>query len=238
MALQTNGVDVRQVQQLGIVAAVRLMTRRAARLFDGCMLVHPGAGQIRMAFQARGCLLRDARLKARFKCIVWIVTRGALNGTVVDLVMHRCGEFGLDAGMALVAQAGLRRLQLLPFLACMKGVATRATDVGGSGSRLCKVRVLGSVAGEAFGVGFFGRDLGRIQNLRRVAFTLNVRLAIAVTALASGRVPLRGARFAVRIISEMLDQVRVAICAGGSLSLRQCENRKEHAERKSKLPVQ
>ena len=241
MALQANGVDVGQVQQFGIVTAMRLVTGRAARLFYGRVFVHPGTGKIRVALQACGCLLRDARLKARFKCTVRIVTRGALYWTVIDLVMNGRREIGFDSGVALVAEGGLRGLQMLPFLACMNGVATDAADVGGCMSRLREVRVLGGVAREAFDVCLSGWDFGWIENLRRVPIALCVCLAIAVTALASDCAFLCGARFAVRIIGDMLDEIRVAGRAGGSLRqcLCRCGSRNgEYAEREYEPPVQ
>lgn len=156
VALQADGVDVGQVQELGIVAAVWRVARRAAYLFDSSVFVHPRAGQIGVALQTGGCLLRDSRLQARFKCAVRIVTGGALDGTVIDLMMHWRGELGLDTGVTLVAEDRLRRLQQLPFLACVDGMTTGAADVGCGVSRSREVGVLAGVAGEAGGVRVFG----------------------------------------------------------------------------------
>lgn len=125
---------------------MRHVTGRAACLLDGSVFEHPWASEIGVAFQTSGSLLRDGRLQARFKSAVRIVTRGALDGAVVDLVVNWCGELGLDAGMTLVAEGGLRGLQQLPFLACVDGMTASATDVGRCVSRLREVWMLSGVA--------------------------------------------------------------------------------------------
>jgi hypothetical protein len=149
VTLQAYRVDVGEVQKLGIVAAVRLVTCRAAGLFDGSVFVHPWTYQVRVALQACGGLLRDRRLQSRFKCAVRIVTCGALDRVIIDLVMNRGGELGLDAGVALITEDRLRRLQKLPFLSCMDGMAASATDVGRGVSRTREAWVLGGVAAQA-----------------------------------------------------------------------------------------
>ena len=49
VALQADSVDIGQIQEFGIAATVRLVTSRATCLFDGWVLVHPWAREIRVA---------------------------------------------------------------------------------------------------------------------------------------------------------------------------------------------
>ena len=130
MAQQADGVDVAEIQKLGIIAAVRFVAGRAACLLDGSVFVHPWTGEIGVAFQTSGGLLRDGRLQARFKSAVRIVTCGALDWAVVDFVLNGGRELGLYPAVTLVAEGGLRGLQRLPFLACVDGMTACATDVG------------------------------------------------------------------------------------------------------------
>ena len=125
---------------------MRHVTGRAACLLDGSVFVYPWASEIGVALQTSGGLLRDGRLQARFKSAVRIVTRGALDGSVVDLVVNWCGELGSDVGMTLVAEGRLRGLQQLPFLVFVDGMTASATDVGFCVSRLHEVWMLSGVA--------------------------------------------------------------------------------------------
>jgi len=111
MALQTDSIHIRQYQELGIFPAMRHMAGGAAYLLDDRMIVDPWAGQVGVALETCGGLLRNGRLQPRLKRAVRIVTGGALYGTVIGLVMHRRGEVALYASMTLITEAGLRRFQ-------------------------------------------------------------------------------------------------------------------------------
>lgn len=119
MALAANCFNIRQGKKLWILAAVGDMAGSASRLLHYLMFVGPWASQIGVAFEARGYLLRECTLNLFLRNGMGVVTNSTLHRTIVDLVVNRRSELGLDAGMTPIAKRGLRGFQQPPFLAGM-----------------------------------------------------------------------------------------------------------------------
>lgn len=174
VALATNCVDVLKGKELWIPAAVGDMAGSAPRLLHYLVFVGPWAGKIGVAFETRGYLLRECALNLLLRNGMGVVTNSALYGTIVDLMMNRGCEFGLDTGMASITKRRLRGFQQLPFLAAVDRVTTDTTNVSLSVRRLREAGMSCRMTTETKCIGLLWRNPGRIRDQGDIAVVLGV----------------------------------------------------------------
>ncbi len=213
MALVAQGVDLRHIQQPGILRTVRRMAAHASFCLDCRMLVHEGAARLRMALGADQVLIGRGLQVAVPECAVNVMTVTAFDQAFVHPVVKRHIECRLHVGVALKAEHGLRgQQQFFLVLAPMYAVAACAANVGFGMGRTFEVGMRSGMAAQARFVHFRRRGLGGIEDLGNVTGAFDVRLTRAVTSLAggSGLAMLEG-QLAVRIGIECL-RLRIVAC--------------------------
>src|SRR5271154_2078608 len=150
MALQTECIHVRRVQQTRIGRAVRRMANGAAFGLHDWMLINEGPGSFCMAFHAN-CVLVGCGLELRgLKCAMRIVAVAALHQSFIYFVMERLCECRFQVCMAGVAKLRLRYLQQTRLvLKLMNTMTTDAAQVGLAMFGAFKVGMRGCVAAKA-----------------------------------------------------------------------------------------
>ena len=127
MALVAQLVDVGNIQQAGVLRAVRSMATQASFRLDRWMLIHEGPAIFHVALGADGILVGGGPDVVVAKRPVNVVAVRALDQAFVHLVMERHVERRLHVGVALEAELRLRGLQQLVLgIARMNAVATGA----------------------------------------------------------------------------------------------------------------
>ena len=184
MALIAQPVDVRHIQEPGILRSVRSVASQASLCLDRGMLVNKRPARLRVALCANRILVGRGLQVLAIERAMRIVAVGTLNQALVKLVVKGHIEGRFDIGMTLEAKgrlAGLEHGSLRSSL--MHGVAADATHVGLSVRRAEEVRMSACVAAEASGIYGLGIRSRKIQDLCLVAARLYVSLPRPVAAL-------------------------------------------------------
>jgi len=189
MATQAKEIHVIDLQHPGIGGAVRSVTRQAAFVsLYRRVLENERAHGVGMALGADGELSGSSADLVSDLRAVWIVAVAALHESDINAMAIGAGELGLLRGVAAVAQLRLRLHQHeIHITRLVWTVAGGATDAAG------KMSGLGKVLCFKTGLVAFGTDSRRLCRSQRfkpndlgdIAAAVNMRLARAVTALAS-----------------------------------------------------
>jgi len=147
---------------------------------------------------------------------VRIVAVGAVNQTLLNLVVKGHGELRLDFAVALKAKLRLLHLkQMFRRGGRVNGVAADAAHIAPAVGRMLKAGALVAMASLAFFIHLFGTGRGRVEDQCCVA-TLRVRIAQSVAALAGhGLIAVDERRLAVWIVGKALHNLFVAGRASG-----------------------
>ena len=149
MALVAQRVDIRHVQQPGVLRSMRCVARQASLRLDRSVLVHVRPAYLGVAFGADRILIGCRLQIAVPEGAVNVMTVGALDEALVHPVMEGHIECRLHIIVALEAERGLRRLEQRLFLAAVDVVATDAADGGLGMGRTVEVGMRSRVAGQA-----------------------------------------------------------------------------------------
>ena len=197
---------------------MRTVAAHAAFRFDRGVLVDKRSTHLRVALGADQIRIISGTQVAFLECAVHVVAICALDQAFIHLVMERHVECRFGVGMALEAESGLRSLEQRFFLAAVNAVAAGAADVGLGVRRAHEIRVRAGVTAEAFGVDFFARSLGGIEDLGYIAAAGHMLAARAMAVLAGHaiRVPVHQGHLGVRIGCEVFCLFGMAGCASVS----------------------
>jgi hypothetical protein len=204
MALVAKGVDLRHVQQAGILRTMRRVASQAAFGLDRGVLEDEWPARLGVALGANLILIGGRPEVVVPECAVWIMAVGAAHEPFIHLVMERHVEGRFYIGVALKAERGLRSFeQLLVARAGMHAVATGAANIGLGMRRTFEVGMRSGVTAEAGGVYLFGSGFGGVEDLAYIAAGINVGLARTMAGLARGTsfAMLQG-QLAVRVVGE------------------------------------
>jgi len=188
VALQTEQVDVAQLQHVRIRSTVRQMARLASIDLYGRMLVYKRSLLVRVTRKAN-CVLRGGSPH-----LLWtdramdVVAVAALDQPFVHSMMEGHVELGFLLEMAGVAKLGLGLYeQELRFVSVVRRMAGDATDVTLGMLRVDCIDVLraAGMTGEAAFVDFLGGVIFKDENLANVPTTLDVSGTGTVASLAS-----------------------------------------------------
>ncbi len=216
MALVAQCVDVRHVQQPGILRTVRSVAPYAALRLHRSVLIHKGSPGLRVALGADRVLIGCGLHVVVSKSAMNVVAIGATHGAFVDLVVERHIEGCLCFGVALIAKLRLRSLQQVLLLSAgVHAVTARATHIGLGVRRALEVRVRSRVAAQTGLVHVFGRGLGGIEDLGGVAAAFDVCTTRAVTPFAGDAgLAMHLGDLGMGIRGESLGNLVMAGCAG------------------------
>ena len=162
MALQTEQVDVAQLEHVRIGAPVGQMAGVAAIGLDRLVLVDEWPLLVRVTFKADGILGRGSSHLFGLHCAVDVVAIAALDQALIHAVMEGHFELGLLLEVAPITELGLRLLeQKLARLRVVRRVARGAADVvlGVLGVDGVHVLRTADVTRKAAGVDILGRCL-------------------------------------------------------------------------------
>src|ERR1700685_924930 len=186
MALVAERVDGRHVQQAGVLGTVRSVASQAPLGLDRDVFIDERPARLGVALGADRVLVGRGLQVVGSEGAVHVVAIAAHDQAFVHLVVERHIERRLRVGVALEAERRLRSLQpRLFFLALMSAVAANTAELCLGVGRAVKVRVRSRVTGQARGVNLFGRVLGGIEYLARVAAARHVLRTGTVAALAT-----------------------------------------------------
>ena len=159
MALQTEQVDVAELEHVRIGAPVGQMAGVATIGLDGLVLVDERPLLVRVTFKADSILGRGSPYLFGLHCAVDVVAIAALDQPLIHAMMEGHFELGLLLEMASVAELGLRLFeQKLAGLRVVRRVARGAADVvlGVLGVDGVHVLWAAGVTGEAASVDILG----------------------------------------------------------------------------------
>ena len=111
MALQTEQVDVAQLEHVRIGAPVGQMAGVATVGLDGLVFVDERPLLVRVTFKADGILGRGSPHLFGLHCAVDVVTIAALDQPLIHAVMERHFKLGLLLEVAAITELGLRLLE-------------------------------------------------------------------------------------------------------------------------------
>lgn len=205
MALVAQCIDLRHIQQPGVLRAMRRMAAHASFCLDRGMLVDKGSARLRVALGADHVLIGRRLQIVVPESAVNVMAVAALHQAFVHAVVKRHIEGRLNLGVALKAEHGLSSLQqFFLIVATVNTVAAHATYARLGMRRTLEVGVRSRVAAQACLINLRKCGLGRIEDFGDVARAFNVSLARAVARLAGdpGLAVLKG-QLAVRIVDEL-----------------------------------
>jgi hypothetical protein len=157
MALDTQRIDVRNVQQSGVLRAVRGVARKTALSLNRRMFKGKGTAYLRVALHADHALIGRGSKVIHTEGAVNVVTIAALDQPFIHLVMEWHRKRGLHICVAGVTKQGLGNLQQIGFFAgCVNAMATSATYPCFSMRRAHKIRMHSYMAPEAGDIDLFG----------------------------------------------------------------------------------
>ncbi len=186
VALVTERVDGRHVQQAGVLGTVRSVASQTPLGLDRDVFIDERPARLGVAPGADRVLVGRGLHVVGQEGAVHVVAIAARDQAFVHLVVERHIERRLSVGVALEAERRLRNLQqIFFFLALVNAMAADTADVRLGVGRAVKVRVRSRVTGQALGVNFFGRVLRGIEYLADVAPTGHMVRAGAMAALAT-----------------------------------------------------
>ena len=128
VALIAQEVDVRHIEQPGILRPVRRVASRATLALDRRVLVDKRPALICMALGADLIGIVPRPDVVPLKCAVHIVAIGALNQALVHFVVEGHVELRVLLGVALIAEHGLRSLEQMLALSAGHGARRSAAE--------------------------------------------------------------------------------------------------------------
>jgi len=147
VALVAQRVDVRHIQQSGVLRTVRRMARQATFSLDCGVLINKGSAGLRVALGANCVLISCGFQVVVSEGAVSIVAVRALHESLVHLVVERHIERRFYIGVALKTESRLRRLEQR-FLLAVDFVAANAADAALGVGGTIKVGVCAGMATE------------------------------------------------------------------------------------------
>ncbi len=189
MTPEAKKVDVVDLQQSRIGGAVRRMARQAALIrLHRSVFEDEWAHRVGVALSADGKLAGGGPHLAAGLGAVRIMTVAALDQSHIDPVTVRPGEFGLLCGMTAEAQGGLRfhqhEVDVSGIVRVVTGGAAHAIRQMHRRGKILRLQT-GLVALQADRRGFGRAQLFEANDFCDVAATVHMRLARAVTPLAT-----------------------------------------------------
>ena len=197
---------------------MRTVAAHAALSLDRGVLVDKWPTHLRVALGADQIRVISGAQVALLESAVHVMAICALDQAFIDLVVEWHIECRLGVGVALEAKSRLRSLEQRFFLAAVNAVATGAADVGLGVRRTHEIRMRAGVTAQAFGVDFFARSLGGIEDLGYIAAAGYMFAACAMAVLAGHaiRVPVHECHLGVWIGGEVFGLFGMA--GGASVS--------------------
>lgn len=212
VALVAQRGNRRHIQQPRILCAVRRMASGATFSLDRRVLERERPAHIRVALGADGVLVGRVSQVDQIECAVRVVAVSALDQAFVHPVVEGHVELPLLIGMASVTESRLRgRQEVFSRFAFVDAVATDATYIGLSVRGTLEVGMRCPVAVQAHRIHFLVGVFRRVEDLRNVATTIDVRLTGPVAVFARraiGAVHL--GHLGVRVFGELLTYFFVA----------------------------
>lgn len=224
MALKTDGVHVGAIEQVWIWPSMPKVASSATFALHGGVLINERTSRFGVAPDTKGVLLDGWPAALYFVSAVRVVAIGALNQSLIHLMVDGHGELRLDIGVALVAERRLRRFEQGLHLAMVNIVAAGATYIARGVIRVVKAPVLCQVALQAPGVYFLGGSVCGVEDIGFVAafnmclaFTVAIRATDPVAALHSRRL---GMRIAGKVAGNLFVAGGANVGAHGNLRSR------------------
>ena len=185
VALVAQDVDIRHVQQPGVLRTVGSVATHASLGLDRGVLVHKGPACLRVALGADHVLIGGGLQVVVAEGAVGIVAVAAANRAFVHRMVEGHVECGFLVAMAGEAELGLFGLQqvLLRFRS-VNAVTAETADVGLRMRGTIEVRVRSGVAAKAGRADVFSAELVEAADLGDIATAFNVGLARSVAAFA------------------------------------------------------
>jgi hypothetical protein len=212
MALIAQLVDIGDIQQPGVLRAVRSMAGYATFTLDRSMFEHEGATGFRVALGA-DCILIGGGLEVVVpEGAVGVVAVGALDQAFIYPMMKGHIEGWLHVCVAGKAELRLRHLQQ-GRVGCgvMHAMAAEAANICLGVRRAEEIGVGSCMAAETGGVDLFGAGFAELDDLGNVTARFNVRATWSMAAFAGDAfsVVLQG-ELGVGIVVKLLRDVSVA----------------------------
>ena len=178
-------IDVRHIQQPGILRSVRRVAGYTAFCPDSSVLEDERATCFRVALRADRVLIGSDFEIAGLEGSVHIVAVAAAHQALIHLVVEGHRKCWFDGRMALETKVWLRSYQKRRVRhGLMNAVTAKTAHAGLRMRRAQEVRMRVCMATQARLVDLRGRQLVETHNLGDIATAVHVRLACAVAAFA------------------------------------------------------